>query len=497
MSAGRQLCLKWNDFQTNVSKSFSVLRNCSDFQDVTLVSDDHQKLSAHRIILSTCSEYFREVLRGNEEQKPILCLENVSFKDLESILDYIYHGETQVEQKYVQRFLKLAQRFKLEGLQETTVDDDSIDSRKCQELQSMDKNSDNGSYKSPKKTLKTRKMLMEMLNEYTKPSSVHSDVHGELFPPLGSRGPKASKAWNYGGLKKDLDGNLIKDKMYCALCPKTFRYTNSPSALQDHLNHIHIMEMTRKMIFKLTETSPVQSKFHGDLFPPSGSKGPRASMSWTFGGLKKDSDGNLMKDKMYCALCPQTFKYVSSPSTMLYHLRSNHREEIHKEQNAYDLMLMEENEEPSDFNTSETRFSQKEVAHESHQAPTNYSEMTDFDLELSVEKEESSDFEVTVESIQLPAVQSEFHGDLFPPQGSKGRKASMAWKYGGFKNDSDGNILKENMYCALCPKVFDYRGSPSPLRDHVMNNHIKEYYKEQTGDIIYDTFGTQWSQKDD
>ena len=129
-----QLCLKWNYFQENVSKSFSVLRNCTDFQDVTLVregfkgslsgkippffffflnpslSDDHQKFLAHRIILSTCSEYFRAVLRGNAEHKPILCLDNVSFKDLESILDYIYHGETQVEQKQVVLLQSQAQK---------------------------------------------------------------------------------------------------------------------------------------------------------------------------------------------------------------------------------------------------------------------------------------------------------------------------------------------------------------------------------------------------
>ena len=226
--------------------------------------------------------------------------------------------------------------------------------------------------------------------EYNKQSSVHSDIHGELFPPLGSRGPKASKAWSYGGLRKDLAGNLIQDKMYCALCPKTFRYASSPGALQDHLNNRHMEEIykkqsaynsmlmeekeepfdyetsetrlspkevtndtlqaptkPRKMIFKLTETSPVQSKFHGDLFPPPGSKGPRASMCWTFGGMKKDSDGNLLKDKLYCALCPQTLgPYVSSPSNLRNHITNKHKEEILKEQKDYDLMLNEEKGEP-------------------------------------------------------------------------------------------------------------------------------------------------------
>ena len=198
-AAGKQLCLKWNDFQENVSKSFSGLRNCSDFQDVTLVGDDHHKLAAHRIILSTCSEYFREVLRGNEESKPLLCLENVSVRDLESILDYIYHGETQVEQRYVQRFLKLAQRFKLEGLQDTTVEEDSKNS--SHELQNT--KFENSYEKFQIKVSKTKPNFKDMPMEDTGPTSVCSKFHGDLFPPLGSRNRKASIVWKFGGLKKD------------------------------------------------------------------------------------------------------------------------------------------------------------------------------------------------------------------------------------------------------------------------------------------------------
>ena len=39
-----KFCLKWNDFETNVSKSFNILRKEEEFFDVTLVSDDEQHL---------------------------------------------------------------------------------------------------------------------------------------------------------------------------------------------------------------------------------------------------------------------------------------------------------------------------------------------------------------------------------------------------------------------------------------------------------------------
>ena len=51
--------LKWNDFHSNVSKSFSLLRNEEYLHDVTLVGDDHKQISAHRLVLSACSDYFQ------------------------------------------------------------------------------------------------------------------------------------------------------------------------------------------------------------------------------------------------------------------------------------------------------------------------------------------------------------------------------------------------------------------------------------------------------
>merc|ERR1711946_107988 len=43
--------------------------------------------------------------------------------------------------------------------------------------------------------------------------------------------------------------------------------------------------------------------------------------------------------------------------------------------------------------------------------------------------------------------------DLFPPDGTKMRKASLAWSYGGLKKDDKGRLLRDQMFCALCPKT--------------------------------------------
>ena len=88
-----KFCLKWNDFQTNVSRSFYVLRNENHLHDVTLVTDDHEKVPAHRLVLSACSDYFKDIFKNNQHSHLLLCLDGISSQDLKNIMDYIYNGE--------------------------------------------------------------------------------------------------------------------------------------------------------------------------------------------------------------------------------------------------------------------------------------------------------------------------------------------------------------------------------------------------------------------
>ena len=111
-----KFCLRWDEFQSNVSKYFNKLRNENDFFDVTLVSDDQKQISAHKVVLSSCSEYFKNVLKQNKHPHPLLCLEGISFKDLSNILDYIYNGEIKLYQRDLDSFVTIAERLKLEGL---------------------------------------------------------------------------------------------------------------------------------------------------------------------------------------------------------------------------------------------------------------------------------------------------------------------------------------------------------------------------------------------
>ena len=111
-----KFCLKWNDFHSNVSKSFSLLRNEDYLHDVTIVSDDNEQIAAHKLVLSTCSAYFKSIFMKSKHSNLLLCLEGLNTKDVRNMMDYMYNGELQIFQDDLDRFLNVAQRFKLEGL---------------------------------------------------------------------------------------------------------------------------------------------------------------------------------------------------------------------------------------------------------------------------------------------------------------------------------------------------------------------------------------------
>ena len=94
----------------------TIFRNAKYLHDVTLVSDDHKKVEAHKLVLSASSEYFREIFENNQHHHPLLCFDSISSEDMKNIMDYIYNGEVQIYQEDLDRFLTVVQRLKLEGL---------------------------------------------------------------------------------------------------------------------------------------------------------------------------------------------------------------------------------------------------------------------------------------------------------------------------------------------------------------------------------------------
>ena len=110
MSGGAEnFCLKWQHFEANLSSAFQELRTEADFFDVTLVCGDGQHIEAHKVVLSACSVFFRDLLRKIKHPQPLLFLKGVKFSEIVSILNFMYEGEVTVVQDDLNSFLSVAE----------------------------------------------------------------------------------------------------------------------------------------------------------------------------------------------------------------------------------------------------------------------------------------------------------------------------------------------------------------------------------------------------
>ena len=114
---GEKFCgFKWENFSKSVEASFQEFRDEGDFVDVTLVSGDGKQLKAHRIVLASASNLFYNILNTNKHSHPLIFMKGFKSNALDSILDYVYHGETQVAQENIEDFLAASQELQIKGL---------------------------------------------------------------------------------------------------------------------------------------------------------------------------------------------------------------------------------------------------------------------------------------------------------------------------------------------------------------------------------------------
>ena len=125
--------IKWNDYQPTLSHAFSDFRNDRYLHDVTLMSDDHQHFTAHKLVLSASSQYFKKIFQHtSNHQHQMICVDGLSSDLLSNILDFIYNGQAKILQTKVDKFLTVARRFKLNGvsLDEIDKDTDELENKK-------------------------------------------------------------------------------------------------------------------------------------------------------------------------------------------------------------------------------------------------------------------------------------------------------------------------------------------------------------------------------
>lgn len=123
-SPPQQFCLRWNNYQSNLTHVFDQLLQSEAFVDVTLACDGHS-VKAHKMVLSACSPYFQALFFDNPCRHPIVILKDVKWPELKAVVEFMYRGEINVLQEQIGPLLRVAETLKVRGLADVNSDVDS------------------------------------------------------------------------------------------------------------------------------------------------------------------------------------------------------------------------------------------------------------------------------------------------------------------------------------------------------------------------------------
>ena len=134
---GEDFRLKWNDHHSVFFSSAEQLCHGDHLTDVTL-SCGTKEFSAHKLVLSICSGYFNQLFAPRPESRQqqlrrpansaaIVYLKDVDSKHMELLLNYMYRGEINVEEKELMGLLATAKGLQIKGLTESDAEEEETD----------------------------------------------------------------------------------------------------------------------------------------------------------------------------------------------------------------------------------------------------------------------------------------------------------------------------------------------------------------------------------
>ncbi|KAG7176716.1 Longitudinals lacking protein-like 28 [Homarus americanus] len=140
-----------NPSSEGLKKQWQSLRAEEAYCDVTLACDG-RFYPVHKLVLSTCSDFFDQMFEKTACKHPVVVVANVAHNDLEALLNYMYLGEVNVLQTELSALMKAAEALKIKGLAESSKRSPSKDSREGKRSSSWEGELPDGKRRRPEET---------------------------------------------------------------------------------------------------------------------------------------------------------------------------------------------------------------------------------------------------------------------------------------------------------------------------------------------------------
>ena len=119
----------WHTYTDHLRDMLKEMMTSNDFADVTLVCDDKKKeIKAHRNILSACSPVFKNMLKIDQQSNhPVIYLRGIQHLEMESILKFVYLGETSIHQDSLTEFIQTAKLLEIREFDKSVEESRGLD----------------------------------------------------------------------------------------------------------------------------------------------------------------------------------------------------------------------------------------------------------------------------------------------------------------------------------------------------------------------------------
>ena len=115
MASNNYISLHAIEFESIVKSYCQELQTEKDLCDLTLACEDKQ-IQTHKFLMSSFSPVLKNILKLNPNQHPVIYLTRIRFKDLHSLVNFMYRGEIEIAEEDLISFLKVAKDLNIRGL---------------------------------------------------------------------------------------------------------------------------------------------------------------------------------------------------------------------------------------------------------------------------------------------------------------------------------------------------------------------------------------------
>ena len=109
--------LVWDQFPDHLRGMLNDMMKSEDLTDVTLICADQIQFKAHKVVLSACSEVFKNIIQASVMSGSVIYLRGIQSTEMKAILEFMYLGQATFDEDKILEFVNLAKDLKINEIQ--------------------------------------------------------------------------------------------------------------------------------------------------------------------------------------------------------------------------------------------------------------------------------------------------------------------------------------------------------------------------------------------